>query len=400
MSNLDHARDVMGDQSVDVMNYLQAAAVINDLNYQPRPVFQGFVAYTQALQRLNEKYFESAERPKFVMLWQQATDNRFPSLEDSAALNFVLNDYVPVARDGSFLILRQQSAQDLALNLVHEQVLHFGEKLDLNSWSNGPLFMSVDIHPSLAGRAATFLYQATPLSLIASRDETTARYRIVPSMARRPFLISPVLDSNLDVMKLVTSEHGKIVDSVTFECPPDAAWEYHDTIRVRLYTSADFPLAARAVSTSRMLADVQDRVFWPMPASIDSAFPPRIIVVHGTAAVMLGAPSKIVIDIPPLSSSFSGYYGVPAGNPGNGPRPVSISILVQDASGRVLSRLDHSLDSPSGSSDANRISFQIPIEVGRARTVTLTTNALPGSSEGDTSTFWSQSRFEPAPPSQ
>ena len=166
---LDHAKDVIGNESVDVMNYLLLAAVVNEMNYQPRPVIQGFVAYTPALQSLNEEYFRSAGRPHFVMLCQQATDGRFPALEDSAALNYVLNNYVPVARDGRFLILQQRTAEDPAFQLVHEENLRFGEKLDLRPWAHGPLFMSVEITPSLLGRAATFLYQQHPLYMRVAR---------------------------------------------------------------------------------------------------------------------------------------------------------------------------------------------------------------------------------------
>ena len=166
------------------------------MNYQPRPVIQGFVAYTPALQSLNEEYFRSAGRPHFVMLCQQATDGRFPTLEDSAALNYVLNNYVPVARDGRFLVLQQRTAEDPAFQLVHEEHVHFGEKLDLRPWAQGPLFMSVVITPSLLGRFATFLYQQQPLYMRVSRDQTEERYRIVPSMAEQPFLVNPLLASS------------------------------------------------------------------------------------------------------------------------------------------------------------------------------------------------------------
>ena len=216
---LDHAKDVIGNESVDVMNYLLLAAVVNEMNYQPRPVIQGFVAYTPALQSLNEEYFRSAGRPHFVMLCQQATDGRFPALEDSAALNYVLNNYVPVARDGRFLILQQRTAEDPAFQLVHEETLRFGEKLDLRPWAQRPLFMSVDITPSLLGRAATLLYQQHPLYMRVARDQVEERYRIVPSMAERPFLVNPLLNSNYDVMNLYASQPGKAPESVTFERP-------------------------------------------------------------------------------------------------------------------------------------------------------------------------------------
>ena len=237
---LDHAKDVIGNESVDVMNYLLLAAVVNEMNYQPRPVIQGFVAYTPALQSLNEEYFRSAGRPHFVMLCQQATDGRFPTLEDSAALNYVLNNYVPVARDGRFLILQQRTAEDPAFQLVHEETLHFGEKLDLRPWAHGPLFMSVTITPTLLGRAATLLYQQQPLYMRVARGQAEERYRIVPSMAERPFLVNPLLNGNYDVMNLYASHPGKEPESVTFERPPHGSFEFQDRLTVRLYTAPGF----------------------------------------------------------------------------------------------------------------------------------------------------------------
>ena len=396
LSILEHARDVIGDQSVDVMNYLQAAAVVNDLNYQPRPVFQGFVAYTPALQQLNLEYLQSARRPQFVMLDQQATDHRFPALEDSAALDYVLNNYVPVARDGSFLVLRENSSRNPAFTPVHEQVLHFGEKLDLRPWEGAPLFMTAEINPSLIGRAATLFYQPAPLTLRISRNNAEERYRLVPSMARRPFLISPVLNSNFDVMNLFTSQLGKKVDGVTFERPPRTGWEFQNAFRVRLYSAPDFPRAAKSIPASRMLADVQGRVFWPMPHSIESAEPVRLILVHGTAAVMVGAPSKIVIDVPPHATSFSGYSGIPPESSGAMAKPAAISIVVQDSSGHSHSILERTLNSPDANG-AGRFSFQIPIDGARDRTVTLITTTVPGRGNEGSVSFWSQCRFdEPA----
>ena len=252
---LDHAQDVIGSESVDVMNYLQLAAVINNMNYQPRPVFQGFVAYTPTLQRLNEEYFQSAQRPRYVMICQQATDGRFPALEDSSALNYVLNNYVPVARDGRFLILHQQSAKEPELHLVYEQTLRFGEQLDLRPWVRSPLFMSVEIHPSFLGRAVTILYQQHPLHMRVSKNQQEERYRIVPSMAERPFLVSPLLNSNFDVMNLYASQPGKEVDTVRFETPlacvvsipryPESQTVYRAFVSVCERSGSQFPACWR-----------------------------------------------------------------------------------------------------------------------------------------------------------
>jgi hypothetical protein len=354
------------------------------------------VAYTPALQRLNEEYFQSARRPHHVLLCQQATDGRFPALEDSAALNYVLNNYVPVARDGRFLILQQQTADDAELHLVHEQTLSFGEELNLRPWASSPLFMSVEIHPSLLGRAVTILYQQHPLYMRVSRNQQEERYRVVPSMAERPFLVSPLLNSNFDVLNLDTSQPGKVVDTVMFERPSHASYQFRDTLKVRLYAAPSFPYAAKGISVPRMLADVQGRVFWPLPNSVDSATPARVTIFHGTSALMVRAPSKIVVDIPQNASSFSGYLGVPEeGYSGDARTPgVAISIVVQDRSGQIKWRLDRLLYPSPHPDDRGRFSFHIPIDSKVDRTITLTTGSSPdGGDEGNFS-VWSQCRFE------
>ena len=393
---LDHAKDVVGNESVDVMNYLLLAPVVNEMNYQPRPVIQGFVAYTPALQNLNREYFRCAARPHYVMLCQQATDGRFPALEDSAALNYVLNNYVPVARDGRFLILQQQTAEDPAFQLVHEVTMRFGEKLDLRPWADGPLFMSVEINSSLLGKAAALLYQQHPLYMRVSRNQQEDRYRIVPSMAEQPFLVSPLLDTNYDVVNLYASHPGKELESVTFERPSQGSFEFRSPFAVRLYTAPAFPNAAKRVSVSRILADVQGRAFWPQPASVESSVPSMLTVFHGTTALAVRAPSKIVVEIPANAASFSGYFGIPeeAYTGDSNAQGEDIAILVRDASGQSQQRFVRFLKPSSRADDRGRFSFRIPIDSTHDRTITLTTEPAPsGIGEGGWS-IWSQCRFE------
>jgi hypothetical protein len=400
MLQLDRAKGVIGNESVDVMNYLLLSAVVNEMNYQPRPVIQGFVAYTPALQKLNEDYFHSARRPHFVMLCQQATDERFPTLEDSAALNYVLNNYVPVARDGRFLILQQRTSEDPAFQLVHQETLHFGDTLDLSAWTHGPLFMSVEIAPSLLGRAATVLYQQQPLYMRVATGQEEERYRIVPSMARRPFLVNPLLNSNYDVMNLFTSRPGKESESVTFELPQHGAFEFRDSITVRLYTDSAFLRAASQVPVPRMIADVQGRVFWPDPQSVQSSGPAQIMIFHGAPALMVYAPSKIVLEIPENALSFSGYFGMPEeAYAGDAKTPgMEISISVQDRFGLSRLGLDRFLKPLTQADDRGRFSFRVPIDSSRDRTITLTTGAASSSHADDSWSVWSQCRFEESRP--
>lgn len=399
MLRIDHAKDVIGNESVDVMNYRLLAPLVNEMNYQARPVIQGFVAYTPALQDLNEEYFRSAGRPRFVLLCHESTDGRFPALEDSAALNYVLNNYVPVAWDGHFLVLQQRTAVAPAFRLVHEETLRFGEKLDLRPWGGQPLFMSVTIAPNLLGKAATLLYQPQPLDMRVARDQVEERYRIVPSMAERPFLVNPLLVGNYDVINLYASRPGKAPESVTFERPTRGPLEFRNDLTVRVYASPGFLCAAKGVSASRMLADVQGRVFWPEPESVEGGAPARVMIFHGTSALLVRTPSKIEMEIPENASSFSGYFGIPEeAYVGEGrTQGVEVSIAVEDQSGQRRVVLDRFLQPLSRADDRGRFTFRVPVDGSRDRSVTLTTSAaVSGLAEGDPS-VWSQCRFEESP---
>jgi hypothetical protein len=398
---LERAKYVIGNQSVDVMNYLALAPIINGLNYRPRPIFQGFVAYTPALQNLNADYFRSAERPHFVMLRQQATDDRFPALEDSAAMNYVLNNYVPVARDGDFLILQQRTAEDPAFQLVHEQILHFGEKLDLTRWADAPLFMSVSIRPSLLGRAITFVYQPEPLFMGIARNGELERFRIVPSMATQPFLVNPLLNGTYDVLFFDISVRRPPTNSVVFEHPENGSFEFQDNLSVRLYTAPGFPHAAKGVSPYDMMADVQGRVFSLEPRpGIRNMCAMQTVMFHGAPAWLMCAPSKIVLDIPPNTSAFSAYFGVPGEiYPGEAATRESVNIAIDVCSkpGACRRASDQLLAPSSGVGDGERFSFRIPIDSSRDRYIELTTSPAPTAKTRNSLSVWSQGRFERTP---
>jgi hypothetical protein len=399
MLMLDHAKDLIGNQSVDVMNYLALAAVANEMNYRPRPVFQGNQTYTPALQIRNEGYFQSEDRPHFVMLCQQATDGRFPTLEDSAAFNYVLNNYVPVGQDGPFLILQQRTKEVPTFQLVHDETLRFGDTMDLRPWANAPLFMAISIVPSLLGRAATFLYQQEALYLRLERDGAPERYRIVPSMAAQPFLVNPLLDRTSDVLGLYLSLRRPHTNSVVLEHPSHGSFEFQDRLRVQLYTAPGFLRAARGFSPSAILADVQGRVFLSPPRFMQNSIATRVVMFHGSPAWLMGAPSKIGLEIPPNTFAFSGYFGVPGElfSSDSQRERVDVAIEVCPKTGACRRVFEQLLPPPSGNGDGERFSFRIPIDNAHDRYIELTTAAAPSVGSPNSLSVWSRCRFEESP---
>ena len=397
MMTLDRAKDVIGNESVDVLNYLALAPIINGMNYRPRPVFQGFVAYTPALQNLNEQYFRSADRPHFILLSQEATDGRFPTLEDSAALNYVLNNYVPVARDGPFLVLQQRTKVNPVFQLVHEQTLHFGETLDLRSWAGAPLFMSVSIRPTLLGRAVALVYQQEPLVMRVARGGPWEDYRVVPSMAVQPFLVNPVLNANHDLLSFYASIHSLRTNSVVFARPHHGSFEFQGDVTVKLYTSPGFPNAVKGISSYDILADVQGRVFASRPQFVQNPCGTQVVIFHGSPAWLMCAPSKIVLDVPANATSFSGSFGVPGRiYPGDQTVRERVNITIDACENAVVCRrvFDQSLVPPSGGGEGDKFTFRIPIDSSRGHFIHLSTAPGASAASPESLAAWSQCRFE------
>lgn len=200
--DLPIARSVIGGDTVDVINYGQWAALANNLNYHPRPVFQGYSAYTPFLQDLNLSFYQSERHPRFLLFNLETIDDRYPMMDDATLLPFIFKNYKVVAQDGVFLVLREKGgpAVDVNMRLVHEQSLAFDEILDLRKWNNGLLIIQTVVRPSLFGRLYAFLYQAPVLFMNIYVGEGILSTRFISAMAEQGFMINPFLWENPDVV--------------------------------------------------------------------------------------------------------------------------------------------------------------------------------------------------------
>lgn len=235
--DLPVARAVVGKDSIDVVNYRQSAALANSLNYRPRPVIQGYSAYTPYLQDMNLSFYRSGKRPQYLLFKMETIDNRFPTLDDATLLPYILSNYRPVAKDGEFLVFQvlQNIPSDGGITLVHEQTVAFEEYLDLSAYNNGLLIMQVDVKTTFLGGVTKLLFQPPVLTLNARMNGKTANYRFIPAMAERGFVVSPVLQTNNDVMDYFDGAAVNRADSICFSKPEYAFGQISDAITVRLY---------------------------------------------------------------------------------------------------------------------------------------------------------------------
>lgn len=194
--SLPRIKTVVGDRSVDVISYRQGIAILNGLNYVPRPVFQGYSAYTPSLIELNTKHYQSLRRPQFVIAKLETIDDRFPTLDDSGVLLELLYHYQPILNENGWHLW--EAKRDIgAINrrLIESFSGKLGQVVPIPD--NASIWVELELKQTRWGRIAAFLYKSVPI-LITLEDDAglRSRYRIIPSMTGNGWLLNPVLTND------------------------------------------------------------------------------------------------------------------------------------------------------------------------------------------------------------
>jgi hypothetical protein len=190
-------------QTIDVLGYEQGIALLNDLNYTPRPVFQGYSAYTPALIKANTEFYSSVHAPDYVLFKYQTIDNRYPALDDAGVLKQLLFNYKPLFDEKNYSLWKRiQSAKPILSASTLSESLAFDSERALPAGEQ-PLWLQLDIRQSLLGRALNLVYKP-PLVTIRVTDGFGQRtsHRLIPSMSLSGFIINPYLKTSRQVLRV------------------------------------------------------------------------------------------------------------------------------------------------------------------------------------------------------
>lgn len=207
---------LVGRGSVDVVSWEQGVVLLNGLNYQPRPVFQSYSAYTPRLAALNQTYFTSPHRPDWVLLKVQSIDGRLPAGEDGTALLTILATYQLRAREHGYLLMSNLAEPARGREVAQALAMETGA---INEWIEVPLprdgegiVARLETDSSLQGRMRGFFWRGAELSIDLMMENGEVRgYRLIPGATETGFLLSPLVDSNDELLRLLTSAGGNPV---------------------------------------------------------------------------------------------------------------------------------------------------------------------------------------------
>lgn len=217
----------IGKSTVDVYPYNNEYVFAHKLNYKHRPSFQNYMTLTPALDLMNKKFFESSERPRFVLFTSGATcgsencnvfdglDKKFSLNEDPLTVSAILLNYHTVSvskgKNGLPLILLEENDgyTVYAESPISEKIMYFGEWYKVPRTADGVTKIIPDFELTNYGRIKNLLFRGSILKVrykFVSGDIREYRLNIINST--NGVWVSPLLD-NFEFS-------GEAVDSVMF----------------------------------------------------------------------------------------------------------------------------------------------------------------------------------------
>ena len=232
-------RAQIGKATLDMFGCEQISVFANDLNYRPRPVFQTYAAYSAPLMEWNERFYQSALAPDYVLFRLLGMDRKFPPLEDAFLLRHLLMNYRLVAREQQYLLLQSSGKATPRLTLLKEGIAHPGEPVSLAEYGGANLWLELDLQESLLGRLRHFFYQPAKSRLVVwpgiNTGRNVRRFRAPAAMAKAGFLISPLELNNDDVLALYNGAEPVRPSAWAIEFNPGDRKFWQPTFSFRVY---------------------------------------------------------------------------------------------------------------------------------------------------------------------
>ena len=193
--------------TVDLYPNEIASIFAYDLPYQPRPVFQSFLAYTKELARLNAEHLTTPDAAESILFDINPIDEHLASFEDGLSWPELLTRYDITNIEGRYLLLeRSRQPRQYSLEPLDRQTVALGEWYEIPNNSQ-PAWAQLDLHPNFWGKLAAIALRLPPLYLeIETADGIQIEYRAVPKLLEVGFLLSPVVSTRWDFLALTTTD--------------------------------------------------------------------------------------------------------------------------------------------------------------------------------------------------
>src|ERR1017187_8527742 len=239
-ASLPEMRATVGRATVDVYDFNTGAALLNRMNLDSRPVFQGYSAYTASLEALNLLFYQSGREPDYLLWNDERIDNRYPGQDDAMLVASLSGHYAPLFPEGEYWLFKRESPIPRApveRRLLFKRTVRLSEEIELPAERDHAIWLTADPVPDNLGRLRALAYRPAEIT-IAVTDDAGGRgvWRLLPRVAKGGFILVPTLGSGGDMASLLRGEAHSWVRSFHFEAPQgqEEFWSHIDLGRLEM----------------------------------------------------------------------------------------------------------------------------------------------------------------------
>lgn len=311
-------RRIVGKGTVDLLgSWEQGVVLLNQIPYRPRPVFQGYAAYSPQLLERNAAHLRSPEAPDHVLLRPLGLDRRYPGMEDGLALREVLHRYAPVYDEGGFLLLERvgevSEPGPPAGEVLVDETVGWGAEVPVGDHAGKVLCLSLELGYSLPGRLRGLLLRPPAVELRVKTATGVQTFRIIPGMSRTGFIIQPLILNKDSFLACYGDpeewpERMRVQSISVHPRDPDQEGLFRPEIRVRLHE-----VPAGAVRREEAGPFVRDGPSLVLGAGVYSSADGRVNVIRlpdGRRALAVTAPGAISLPVPPQAGRARVSFGL------------------------------------------------------------------------------------------
>lgn len=233
--NLPEVRARVGDASIDVLSFDQNMVFWNDFNWQPRPIFQGYSAYTPWLARLNGEFFRVPAGPRYALVRWSTIDHRFPAQDDGLALIELFRRYRPVLEERDYILLERRPIDEVAEateRVVIDRSYAFGDVIHPQLDVRELCTLQARFHPTTLGRLWRLVFRMPrPLLDVQQTTREQKRYELVAGLGPTEFVLSPLVEGNIDFPR-VYAGGGRGIAAFRFSASPEIRAAFADRVDV------------------------------------------------------------------------------------------------------------------------------------------------------------------------
>ncbi len=184
----------------DLLSAHQVALFASGNRYAPRPIFQGYHAYTPYLAYANRAFLQSEKAPEHLFFTVDVVQSRFPSQDDGLLWPEIFARYDIAGIHGNYLHLKKrQEIRPVGQTAILSYTTNMGSESRVPPLSeDGVIWVKMHADPTLLGRFARLIFRNANLYIrYATNSGYSDTRRLVSATAGEGFVLSPIIGNNL-----------------------------------------------------------------------------------------------------------------------------------------------------------------------------------------------------------